>query len=97
MSCASDRRESPFARACRTLTNLYNQCPTRLDLAHRTLDHAVLDAYDWPQVLGDEEILSRLLALHLERAAAQANAPRAASTLAVTSERDKETRHEAKD
>ena len=51
----------------RTLTNLYNQRPTWLDLAHRTLDKAVLDAYGWPHELSDEEILSRLLALNLER------------------------------
>jgi hypothetical protein len=29
----------------------------------------VLDAYAWPRDLGDEEILARLLALNLERAA----------------------------
>ena len=52
----------------RTLTNLYNQRPTWLDLAHRKLDEAVLDAYGWPHDLGDEEILARLLALNLERA-----------------------------
>ena len=51
----------------RTLTNLYNERPTRLDLAHRKLDHAVLDAYGWPHSLSDEEILARLLALNLER------------------------------
>ncbi|MBL7063847.1 MAG: class I SAM-dependent DNA methyltransferase [Anaerolineae bacterium] len=53
----------------RTLTNLYNQRPTWLDLAHRQLDEAVLDAYGWPHDLSDEEILERLLALNLERAA----------------------------
>jgi hypothetical protein len=55
----------------RTLTNLYNQRPTWLDLAHRKLDEAVLDAYGWPHDLGDEEILARLLALNLERAASE--------------------------
>jgi type II restriction/modification system DNA methylase subunit YeeA len=54
----------------RTLTNLYNERPTWLDLAHRKLDEAVLDAYGWPHDLSDEEILARLLALNLERAAA---------------------------
>ena len=53
----------------RTLTNLYNQRPTWLDMAHRKLDEAVLDAYGWPHDLEDEEILARLLALNLERAA----------------------------
>jgi hypothetical protein len=52
----------------RTLTNLYNQRPTWLDLAHRRLDEAVFAAYGWPTDLSDEEILSRLLALNLERA-----------------------------
>ncbi|MBN1581065.1 MAG: class I SAM-dependent DNA methyltransferase, partial [Anaerolineae bacterium] len=52
----------------RTLTNLYNQRPTWLDLAHRKLDEAVLDAYGWPHDLTDDEILERLLALNLERA-----------------------------
>jgi hypothetical protein len=50
------------------LTSLYNQRPTWLDLAHRKLDEAVLDAYGWPHDLGDEEILERLLVLNLERA-----------------------------
>jgi hypothetical protein len=39
-----------------------------LELAHRKLDVAVLDAYGWPHDLSDEEILERLLALNLERA-----------------------------
>ena len=51
----------------RTLTHLYNQRPTWLELAHRKLDDAVLDAYGWPHGLADEEILARLLALNLER------------------------------
>ncbi len=59
----------------RTLTNLYNQRPAWLDLAHQKLDRAVLDAYGWPHDLTDEQILERLLALNLERAAAQGLAP----------------------
>jgi len=54
----------------RTLTNIYNQRPTWLDLAHKKLDEAVLGAYAWPHDLPDEEILERLLALNLERAGA---------------------------
>jgi len=54
----------------RTLTNLYNQRPTWLELAHRKLDEAVLAAYGWPHDVSDEEILARLLALNLARAAA---------------------------
>ncbi len=52
----------------RTLTNLYNQRPAWLDLAHRKLDAAVCDAYGWPHDLADEEVLERLLALNLKRA-----------------------------
>ena len=53
----------------RTLTNLYNERPTWLALAHRRLDEAVAAAYGWPADLSDEQILERLLALNLERAA----------------------------
>jgi hypothetical protein len=53
----------------RTLTNLYNERPTWLSNAHIKLDAAVAAAYGWPADLGDEEILARLLALNLERAA----------------------------
>jgi hypothetical protein len=53
----------------RSLTNLYNQRPTWLDNAHWRLDEAVFPAYGWPADLGDDEILARLLALNLERAA----------------------------
>jgi type II restriction/modification system DNA methylase subunit YeeA len=52
----------------RTLTNLYNQRPTWLINAHRTLDEAVAAAYGWPVDLSDEEVLGRLLALNQERA-----------------------------
>jgi type II restriction/modification system DNA methylase subunit YeeA len=55
----------------RTLTNLYNQRPTWLDLAHRKLDEAVFAAYGWQHDLADEQILEHLLALNLERAAQQ--------------------------
>lgn len=54
----------------RTLTNLYNQRPSWLVLAHETLDKAVANAYGWndytPQWT-DEEILRRLLALNQQR------------------------------
>ncbi len=53
----------------RTLTNLYNQRPTWLQNAHRKLDQAVFAAYGWPHTLSDDEILERLLALNLKRAA----------------------------
>ena len=56
----------------RTLTNLYNARPAWLDNAHQALDAAVAAAYGWPDytpAMPDEEILRRLLALNLERAA----------------------------
>jgi hypothetical protein len=59
----------------RTLTNLYNQRPTWLDLAHKRLDEAVFAAYGWDPGISDEEILERLLALNLERAAAEGSTP----------------------
>jgi hypothetical protein len=55
----------------RTLTNLYNQRPTWLDLAHHKLDQAVFAAYGWPDDLTDEQILERLLNLNLERSKVQ--------------------------
>jgi type II restriction/modification system DNA methylase subunit YeeA len=55
--------------AKRTLTNLYNERPTWLDLAHKRLDEAVFAAYGWPADLTDDGLLARLLALNLERAA----------------------------
>jgi type II restriction/modification system DNA methylase subunit YeeA len=61
----------------RTLTNLYNQRPAWLDNAHTALDKAVADAYGWADytpAMPDEEILSRLLALNLERSQQEATA-----------------------
>jgi len=54
----------------RTLTNLYNQRPAWLDIAHRALDTAVAAAYGWADdtaEMTDEEILRRLLALNIAR------------------------------
>jgi type II restriction/modification system DNA methylase subunit YeeA len=48
--------------ARRTLTNLYNQRPTWLDLAHQRLDAAVAAAYGWhAPPAADADILARLL------------------------------------
>lgn len=52
----------------RTLTNLYNARPSWLQNAHRTLDAAVCDAYNFPHDLTDDEMLARLLALNKQRA-----------------------------
>ena len=108
----------------RTLTNLYNERPAWLDLAHKKLDAAVAAAYGWNDLVEiweeaergafydfatksyaqleadekglreawknlnravDEEILKRLLALNLERAAAEAQAAQQPSTKKRTS------------
>ena len=57
----------------RTLTKLYNARPAWLAHLHTALDAAVFAAYGWaeagaPEGLGEEELLSRLLALNLGRA-----------------------------
>ncbi|MDO8861081.1 N-6 DNA methylase [Haliea sp. E1-2-M8] len=52
----------------RTLTNLYNARPRWLMNAHRILDEAVASAYGWSIDLKDDEILTRLLELNLDRA-----------------------------
>jgi len=62
----------------RTLTELYNKRQRGdgdaawLDFAHKKLDAAVAAAYGWPAGLSDDEILEKLLALNLERAAEEA-------------------------
>ncbi|WP_310386865.1 hypothetical protein [Roseateles sp.] len=65
--------------AKRTLTQLYNQRPAWLAQAHAALDKAVAAAYGWPDVdpgaLADDEVLRRLLALNLSRAAAATGSP----------------------
>jgi hypothetical protein len=58
----------------KSLDIAYNERPTWLDLAHKRLDFAVAAAYGWPVDLTDEEILEKLLALNLERAAEEAKA-----------------------
>jgi type II restriction/modification system DNA methylase subunit YeeA len=63
----------------RTLTNLYNERPAWLAHAHAKLDAAVAAAYGWPTDLSDEEILERLLALNLERAAEEKRAAKTTS------------------
>ena len=57
----------------RTLTNLYNERPAWLDMAHRDLDRAVAAAYGWEAdfdagALDDDEMLARLFALNQARA-----------------------------
>lgn len=64
----------------RTLTALYNERPAWLDHAHKKLDAAVAAAYGWPADLTDEQILAKLLALNLERAAVEARTAAAPKT-----------------
>ena len=61
---------SPSELRRRTLTNLYNDPPTWLKLAHDSLNEAVAAAYGWPADLADGEIIARLLELNLKREAA---------------------------
>ena len=62
------------------LTNLYNARPTWLHLAHKRLDPAVFAVYGWPADLTGEQILTRLLALNLERANKRPNDLRPSDT-----------------
>ena len=62
-----DESAAAVLKKC-TLTNLYNERPTWLALAHEKLDAAVFAAYGWPADLSDDDLLARLLALNLERA-----------------------------
>ena len=55
----------------RTLTNLYNLRPQWLASLHDALDRAVAAAYGWPEDISTDEALSKLLALNLERSAAE--------------------------
>ena len=60
---------SPSELRRRTLTNLYNDPPTWLKLAHDSLDKVVAAAYGWPADLADGEIIAQLLELNLKREA----------------------------
>lgn len=53
----------------RTLTNLYNQRPSWLEQAHERLDRLVYAGYGWEYPLDPEDVLMRLVALNLSRAA----------------------------
>ena len=53
----------------RTMTNLYNERPSWLEIAHSAIDEAVFAAYGWSTDLADDDILAHLLALNAERAA----------------------------
>jgi type II restriction/modification system DNA methylase subunit YeeA len=75
--------------AKRTLTHLYNERPAWLANAHAKLDAAVAVAYGFDVDLTDEQILEKLLALNLERAALEkksATAPKKRSSRGRTVE-----------
>jgi len=80
----------------RTLTNLYNERPAWLDLAHKKLDAAVAAAYGWVRAgqaktdLSDEQILERLLALSLERAEEEGRAAKVKKPKASREKTDEE-------
>ena len=57
----------------RTLTGLYNANPAWLQHAHAALDTAVAAAYGWDADIDEQEILTRLLTLNLQRYAAQSD------------------------
>ena len=65
----SSKEISPSELRRRTLTNLYNDPPTWLRLAHESLDESVSAAYGWPADLTDGEVVARLLELNLEQEA----------------------------
>ena len=71
VATAADELNRRRQNDSRTLTNLYNEMPTWLGLAHAKLDAAVADAYGWPTDVSDGDVLERLLALNLERAGGQ--------------------------
>lgn len=52
----------------RTLTNLYNERPAWLDLAHKKLDAAVHAAYGWLESITDDEMLGEILKLNIAAA-----------------------------
>lgn len=51
----------------RTLTALYNEMPTWLVEAHRTLDAAVAEAYGWPSDISNDEALNALFEMNQTR------------------------------
>lgn len=54
--------------AKRTLTNLYNERPMWLALAHEKLDAVVFASYGWDPAVNDEKALAKLLEVNSERA-----------------------------
>ena len=51
----------------RTLTKLYNERPAWLSYAHEALDAAVAEAYGWPIAISEDDALTALLDLNLQR------------------------------
>ena len=61
-----DQAAADLLRA-RTMTELYNERPEWLQLAHRALDDAVALAYDVPSTISDDDALGMLLEKNLDR------------------------------
>ena len=61
-----DQAAADLLRA-RTMTELYNERPEWLQLAHRALDDAVALAYDVPSTISDDDALEMLLEKNLDR------------------------------
>jgi hypothetical protein len=72
--------ESAKKLTTRTLTKLYNKRPAWLANAHAKLDAAVAAAYGFDIDVTDEQILEKLLALNLQRAAAEKKSSAAPKT-----------------
>ena len=60
--------------ARRTLTNLTNERPTWLRLAHQTFDAAFFATYGWDVKMSDDPILAALLELNLRKSRVNSDA-----------------------
>lgn len=63
-----ERLARQVERRTANASNLYDESPARLDLAHEKLDEADFAANGWSSDLTDEQVLEKLLAPNLEQA-----------------------------
>ena len=84
----ASRAPSPRAKA--PLATKYDPAYALYALAANPADAAVAAAYGWPDDLTDEQVLERLLALNLERAAEEAKAAKARKPRASREKTDEE-------
>jgi hypothetical protein len=66
---------TPSDKKPHTLTRLYNENPTWLQMAHKRIDEAVFEGYGWDLAMTDEQLLDELLKLNLSRAETPAPPP----------------------